>query len=681
MKDQRSFSSSFPSRSHPSLLPIPSHPSHLPPPPPYSLPPGGAAERAGLRQNDIVVAVNGRSVVQLSHKEVVSLINHTSGSSVWLSVCEPTNRPHHFRPSHAPPGRSGLGNFRISQSSPALPRSIERRARDTEAPLHTSPLASGRSGSLGRKIMQSAGFSEKPSPPSYNGKAYPLGTSPISSSAFTLHDRSRGPASQQQQRPSLNASPYNSVSVRVQYIGPVEIPESWGSRGLSSKCIKECMRRLLSKRCDFMEVLLDVNLHTVKVVNMQEVLLFKHKREELYYTGMCSDDEQYFAIVTRKLEPKGSKKTDSHPDSVARANMCHVFQIIVGRSVMVLQSIKDKERSRANQELKPRSVDISSCVPVIGAIRALFQGNVAELLACVEPPPQQAGGLQAGGLLRSAGYTASMQSNISLRSNVGGGAPMERSPNSKRKQFGVIDLRPGAVLSEQNGLTSSSTQSGSHASREASQAIPFPPQAAAPFPPQATPFSKQDYRYQSATTYDLSKSSGSSVGSGPYGRGEVQPLNGGRDDVPPAWRANDEVRKVSDNSSLSSYSSRCSSPNKMPLSQRSSYASHSSSSPPNSPPSPSSPVHIQRRFSPDVPALPQAAPAASSRLPGLDLVTSLAGRDLDHTPLSGSLIRGSRLTLRRQVNILCTACSTLGREFGATVAALMHTPSYFGQDK
>ncbi|KAL5471520.1 hypothetical protein EMCRGX_G029643 [Ephydatia muelleri] len=627
--------------------------------------PGGAAERAGLRQSDIVVAVNGLSVVHLSHREVVSLINHTSGSSVWLSVCEPTNRPHHSQPGHAHTGRKGLGNF-MSQSSPALPRNAERRSKDAEIPLYSleadsTPTKTGRSGSLGRTAMQAT------------------------SSAFTLQDKPRG-FTQQQQRPSLGTPPYNSVSILVRYIGPVEIPESWSSRGLSSKCIKECMRRLLSKRCEFMEVLLDVNLHTVKVVNLQEVLLFKHKREELYYTGMCSDDEQYFAIVTRKMD---SKKAESNPDAIPRASMCHVFGIIADKSVLVLQSIKDKERSRSYQELKPRSMEISSCVPVINAIKALYQGNMTELLACVEPPQPLGGGGGGGGgggLLKSSGYM--MQSNGSLRSNGGSGgneygSPIDRSPNSKRRQIGVIDLRPGAVLSEQNGL-SSSNQNFSHSLRESTQPIPFPANAA----------------------YDVTKNSSGSVGSGSYGgrgegtggvaalprgegegqsfqggrgegqpfqggrsevqpayggRGEGQPIQGGRSEVQPAyggrgevqsaWRptvvSGEDTRRISDNSSLSSYSSRCSSPNKMP-SHRSSYASHSSSSPPNSPPSPCSPTPNQSRPGPGVPAT-VAASAVPSRLPGLALETSYMGGGLiDHTPMAGSLIRGSRLTLKRQ---------------------------------
>ena len=36
--------------------------------------PGGAADRAGVRENDVIVKVNGQNVTEASHSEVVELI-------------------------------------------------------------------------------------------------------------------------------------------------------------------------------------------------------------------------------------------------------------------------------------------------------------------------------------------------------------------------------------------------------------------------------------------------------------------------------------------------------------------------------------------------------------------------------------------------------------------------------
>ena len=80
---------------------------------------GGPAEKAGLKKNDVVISVNGQSVLHYSHRDVVSLIYHTETPGVWLSVCEPTQRSslgENF-------GRS-LGSFSMSQSTPILQRNM-----------------------------------------------------------------------------------------------------------------------------------------------------------------------------------------------------------------------------------------------------------------------------------------------------------------------------------------------------------------------------------------------------------------------------------------------------------------------------------------------------------------------------------------------------------------------------
>ncbi len=39
--------------------------------------PGGAAFRAGIRENDVILRVNGRKVTEASHTDVVNLIQGT----------------------------------------------------------------------------------------------------------------------------------------------------------------------------------------------------------------------------------------------------------------------------------------------------------------------------------------------------------------------------------------------------------------------------------------------------------------------------------------------------------------------------------------------------------------------------------------------------------------------------
>lgn len=48
---------------------------------------GGAADRAGLEDDDVVVQVNGINVEKSNHEEVVAII-HRSGSSLEMLVAE-----------------------------------------------------------------------------------------------------------------------------------------------------------------------------------------------------------------------------------------------------------------------------------------------------------------------------------------------------------------------------------------------------------------------------------------------------------------------------------------------------------------------------------------------------------------------------------------------------------------
>ena len=49
-------------------------------------PPGGAADLAGLRTNDIIIAINGTSVRELDYQTIVEQLRGPVGSSVQLDV-------------------------------------------------------------------------------------------------------------------------------------------------------------------------------------------------------------------------------------------------------------------------------------------------------------------------------------------------------------------------------------------------------------------------------------------------------------------------------------------------------------------------------------------------------------------------------------------------------------------
>ncbi|UCH30318.1 MAG: PDZ domain-containing protein [Myxococcales bacterium] len=50
------------------------------------VPPGGAADLAGLRVNDVIIAINGTSVRELDYESIVERLRGPAGSSVQLDV-------------------------------------------------------------------------------------------------------------------------------------------------------------------------------------------------------------------------------------------------------------------------------------------------------------------------------------------------------------------------------------------------------------------------------------------------------------------------------------------------------------------------------------------------------------------------------------------------------------------
>ena len=308
--------------------------------------------------------MNGRDVRYCSHIEVVSLIANTPSVSVWLSVCEPSQK------------------------------------------------------SWQRKVLTQSDHS---------------------------HDvyKSPKPMSKQQGIPGS----FTSASVLVLYIGPVEISGSWSDRGISSKCIQECTRRLLSQRQEFIEVFLKMTLSTMKVLNVSQNCLVQHKRDELFYCGVCTDDEQYFAVVTRKTEAKTSQKLVIDPEvgqtipsdgsKQARASICHVFKVIPNKSVLVLHG-GDK---KTNPEVKAKTIPITSCVTIVDAVKGLFIAESGKTTKLFDDSPSHTSGLS-----RSPKSSSNISVGDTGYSRSSNSVPIygTASDMSKNKKLVLVDLRPVA---------------------------------------------------------------------------------------------------------------------------------------------------------------------------------------------------------------------------------------------
>lgn len=84
--------------------------------------PGGAADRAGVREKDVIVKVNGARVTQSTHTEVVDLIS--ASKYVALTVIQaPSTDMSKMPSSSSPPPLPPTPSSAVGTSSPSQPRS------------------------------------------------------------------------------------------------------------------------------------------------------------------------------------------------------------------------------------------------------------------------------------------------------------------------------------------------------------------------------------------------------------------------------------------------------------------------------------------------------------------------------------------------------------------------------
>lgn len=371
------------------------------------------------------MAVAGQDVTRLTHKEVSSLIRGIQASAVWLSICD---------------GEEDEQNSSFNSSYSA------------KANMYAStPVINSRhDDSYSQKL---AGLSS--SYKAHNGSAMLTHYgSPKANQSPLIHKRSipqNDPAYVTFVPPSYCT--VTRVSTLLLYCGPVKIPNSWSNRGVSSLCIQECARQLLSKRKveDFVKVQLEVSQNSMRITNTTGNILAKHHRYELYYCGLCSNDEQYFAIVTKSDNP-----------TTVQAELCHVFKLMPESklSTYVIDKSKSQREIRSSQP-----VSLKTCVDITETIQQIFQNENAPPVPTLK---RNTGANSSDGIDYGVVHGIS---TLQLAPPTGESPPtnsLQGSPLLKRKKSNVIDLRS-------KGGTSSPPRYIPTTSKQRSTSIPINP--------------------------------------------------------------------------------------------------------------------------------------------------------------------------------------------------------------
>lgn len=268
------------------------------------------ADLAGVKSGDFLISVNGASVLQMNHEEIVEMIA-TSEYRIHITVAdncfsessedEPDSNQN-FRPKYPySKARSNRYNPNSSFDDSVMPPSRFH----THPPLPQSRSVVNIPGTSRNFDISNVSAMPKTSQSSSTSKSTPAQST---SSAIIMQ----------------NGADTVSFSIIVGYLGTIEMPKQIAT---SSKLqtVRSCIRKLRQeKRCPTL-VLMNILPNSLNLLNGNNVILATYPSNRLNYISSSSDNNsKFFGLVTSAT----FQEEDSNPrQPIAISNSCHVFGV------------------------------------------------------------------------------------------------------------------------------------------------------------------------------------------------------------------------------------------------------------------------------------------------------------------------------------------------------------------
>lgn len=261
------------------------------------------ADLAGVKSGDFLISVNGKSVWQKNHEEIVELIA-SSEYRIHITVADncfsdssddDQDSSQNFRPKY-PYSKSRSNRFHPHGSNfDGMPPSR----------FHTHPPL---------PHLQSRNVMLSPDNRNYD----------ISNVSAMLKGPSSSKAATSSSSTIMNGAETVSFSILVGYLGTIEMPKQIAT---SSKLqtVRSCIRKLRQeKRCPTL-VLMNILPNSLNLLNSNSVMLATYPSNRLNYISSSSDNNsKFFGLVTSAT----FQEEDSHPrQPIAISNSCHVFGV------------------------------------------------------------------------------------------------------------------------------------------------------------------------------------------------------------------------------------------------------------------------------------------------------------------------------------------------------------------
>jgi regulator of G-protein signaling len=266
------------------------------------------ADNAGVKSGDFLIFLNGKSVWQKSHEEIVELIG-TSGHRIHITIAdnylsdsseEEEVAQFRFRPKYP------YSKSRSNRSSADSPHRMPPHRFHTHPPLpnihahhrnNNNNNNSNVSGSINNNNydLSSANKSE-------------MGEATTSSSAMIINHNT------------------NVVTFVVGYLGTIEMPKQIAT---SSKLqtVRSCIRKMRQEKRSPTLVLMNILPNSLNLFNSNNALLASYSSNRLTYISSSSDNNsKFFGLVTSATFQEESSLALRQVE-IAISNSCHVFGI------------------------------------------------------------------------------------------------------------------------------------------------------------------------------------------------------------------------------------------------------------------------------------------------------------------------------------------------------------------
>ena len=310
---------------------------------------GSTAHKAGLKQGDELIEVNGGSVEQATHEDVANLISSSPDGVVRLVV----RKPAQLQRQASKDAEMNLNNSEETFAKDPILNRVDKVVEELKSGQLLTGPSSPRTLSNGKFVSEEDVVSDEDLKASFcesmRSESSVAESSPAYSYSSSRHS-SEGDIASISSSPKLSRVLYPKMTPLksqiqanidfgpdlrsiVGYLGSIELPASSSLPSASLAAIRNCVRRLRAQQKVHVFFLMEISLVGIKLVDNQRNAIVTYPLRSLAFTGLCSDDNKVFGIVTRKSsEGAAGSEFDSRNDHKIDAQStvncsCHVFSV------------------------------------------------------------------------------------------------------------------------------------------------------------------------------------------------------------------------------------------------------------------------------------------------------------------------------------------------------------------